>query len=523
MLQMRKSFKILNLGLIALLAASSLVALSGPVAAKQVAAPKITSNAPAPGAKRLHFKVGPIAIAPGQNSIDFTRSIPQPKVDGFITAIRPNLRRADGSIPLVDVIHLHHGVWLNTSAPDATAGTPERFFAAGEEKTATIVPDGFGYPYKTSDRWLLNYMLHNSLAKKDVVWITYDIDFIPATSKAAASIIPARPLWMDIQNGSIYPVFDAHKGSGTKGIFTYPDQATDPYPSAALNEWTVDRDLVLVSAAGHLHPGGLYNDLWLKRDGATVPKGAAKPGSPDTAHLFRSKAVYYEPAGPVSWDVSMTVTPQNYRVALKKGDVLQTTVAYDTSEASWYESMGIMVLWAADAGDVKGRVTDPFTDIVRTKAVLTHGHLAENNNHGGKPAPKDFVNALKLPSQVEQVSVIPIENFVYARGDLTVANSVPTVKQGRSITFDSSIDAPLANGIWHTITACKAPCNRSTGIAYPRANADVQFDSGQLGKAGPPTAGRLTWKTPSNLAIGTYTYFCRVHPSMRGAFRVVAR
>jgi plastocyanin len=76
------------------------------------------------------------------------------------------------------------------------------------------------------------------------------------------------------------------------------------------------------------------------------------------------------------------------------------------------------------------------------------------------------------------------------------------------------------NGIWHTITACKAPCDRSTGVAYPLADGDVNFDSGELGIAGPPTAGTLTWKTPADLPTGTYTYFCRIHPSMRGAFRV---
>jgi plastocyanin len=46
------------------------------------------------------------------------------------------------------------------------------------------------------------------------------------------------------------------------------------------------------------------------------------------------------------------------------------------------------------------------------------------------------------------------------------------------------------------------------------------FDSGELGDKGPPTAGRLTWSTPSDLPDGTYTYFCRIHPFMRGAFRV---
>ena len=53
------------------------------------------------------------------------------------------------------------------------------------------------------------------------------------------------------------------------------------------------------------------------------------------------------------------------------------------------------------------------------------------------------------------------------------------------------------------------------------------FDSGQLGfnYAGfnAPAVDRDTWKTPKNLKPGTYTYFCRVHPFMRGSFRVVDR
>ncbi|MEA2405779.1 MAG: hypothetical protein QOE08_2426, partial [Thermoleophilaceae bacterium] len=28
------------------------------------------------------------------------------------------------------------------------------------------------------------------------------------------------------------------------------------------------------------------------------------------------------------------------------------------------------------------------------------------------------------------------------------------------------------------------------------------------------------WDTPKDLPAGTYTYFCRIHPYMRGAFRV---
>ena len=55
-----------------------------------------------------------------------------------------------------------------------------------------------------------------------------------------------------------------------------------------------------------------------------------------------------------------------------------------------------------------------------------------------------------------------------------------------------------------------------------RSNGKIIFDSGELGDGAPPAAGRVTWSTPRNLPPGTYTYFCRIHPFMRGAFRIVA-
>jgi plastocyanin len=459
------------------------------------------------GATRMHFEVGPIDVQPGQNNIDFSKGkVPKPEADGYITRIAPNIRLADGSIPGVDVIHLHHGVWLNTSAPDATNGGAERFFAAGEEKTTTLLPTGYGYPFHAGDNWIINYMIHNLYPIDQQVWITYDIDFIPATDPAAAGIVAARPIWTDVQNGSIYPVFDVIKGSGSNGEYTYPADADDPYAGGpAKNSWTVDRDGVLLTTAGHLHPGGLHNDLWLERGGTT-------------AHLFESVAHYWEPAGAVSWDVAMSATPETWRVAVHAGDVLSTSATYDSARASWYESMGIMVAWMADAqAPGEAAAPDPFATPVDVAGQLTHGHLAENDNHGGA-ADVSYLNALDQPSEPAKAE-IPIEGYIYGQGDMLAGDAIPTIAPGGTITFDN-IDAPLNNGVWHTITSCKAPCNESTGIAYPLADADIPFDSGQLGAVGPPTAGRVTWSTPTDLPDGTYTYFCRIHPAMRGAFRV---
>ncbi len=101
----------------------------------------------------------------------------------------------------------------------------------------------------------------------------------------------------------------------------------------------------------------------------------------------------------------------------------------------------------------------------------------------------------------------------------------PTIQAGQSLTF-KNLDSTQDKNIFHTLTDCKAPCNRDTGIAYPVANGPRTFDSGQLGfnYAGfnAPAVDRDTWTTPKNLPPGTYSYFCRVHPFMRGSFRVVS-
>ncbi len=487
------------------------------------------------GAQRLHFEVGPITVTPGQNSIGLTRTIPEPSVDGWIVGMRTNLRKADGTVPPVNVIHLHHGVWLNLGNPDATASLPERFFAAGEEKTVTALPPGYGYQYKTTDKWILNWMLHNNTPDATPIWITYDIDLIPATSPMAQGITAAHPIWMDVQNGSGYPVFDVLNNSGSGGTYTYPSQAADPYGTGPVkNQWTVPTDGVLLGTGGHVHPGGLYDDLWLTRKGATGAKGHVKPGSPDTAHLFRSVASYWEPAGKVSWDFAATTTPFSWRPVVHKGDVLSITSTYDSKHAAWYESMGIMVVWMADT-TAKGGV-DPFQHPVDVSGVLTHGHLPENNQHGGKPATSAYTDLRKVKSQVvPSGTVIPIMDFSYGLGDMSGADSIPAVYAGGTLTFrNDDAAAPAGRGrgegangvaaknIYHTITACAAPCDLSSGIAYPIANAPIQFDSGELGRGGAPASGSLTWSVPKDLPPGTYTYFCRIHPFMRGGFRVLA-
>lgn len=481
-----------------------LLAVATPHALAQAPVGKAVSSRTLPGgAQRIKYRVGPFDVVPGQNEIGFRVIEEKPQVDGWFTRIRPDLTYLSGRVPRVDVIHLHHGVWLNTSRGDATAGLPERFFAAGEEKTILRLPKGFGYPVKASDRFLLNHMIHNLTPVSTRLYMVYEVDFVPRGSRAARGMKPVRPIWMDVRNGQTYPVFNARKGSGKKGRYTFPNDARNPYRGGARqNEWTVDRPGVLVATAGHLHPGGLHTDLRVRRGARTAP-------------LFRSAARYFEPAGAVSWDVAMTATPRDWRVKVRAGDVLSTSATYDTKRASWWESMGIMVVYMAE----RGRGVDPFKVNVSRKGSVTHGHLAENRNHGGEAT--ELPDPRVLPDGAPNPGFVDLASFKYSLGDLSLSGdsrNPPVIAPGQTLTFRDAGDN--ARRIYHSITSCKPPCNRSTGIAYPIADSPVQFESGTLGTAGPPTTGALSWTTPSNLKPGTYTYFCRIHPFMRGAFRV---
>ena len=123
-----------------------------------------------------------------------------------------------------------------------------------------------------------------------------------------------------------------------------------------------------------------------------------------------------------------------------------------------------------------------------------------------------------------------IKNFVYQPGDLSSAGGIPQVRANKRLTFFNGDDK---DWIWHTITTCAKPCTAETGIAYPLANAMPALDSLEMGNKLPlgvytkaePVSGNVSWSiTPSKAGLRTgqtYTYFCRIHPFMRGAFKVV--
>jgi plastocyanin len=452
--------------------------------------------------QHLRYRYGPFEIGPGQNPNLIDPGLPAPAGAGFITRFEPNLELADGTVPAANQLHLHHAVWL-------VNGNPVWF--ADAEKSVFAPPAGYGWPTASTDRWILNHMLHNLYPTHAKAYLTWDVDFVPAASPTGRKLRGIGTLWSDVRGGENYPVFDIPFRPRGSGRYTYPTDlrrtAASRYPDG-MNSIVVPFNGTLVLAVGHLHPGGLWNSLSLTRGGRTT-------------EIHRGAVRYYDPAGPVSWDMAMGVTRPDWKVAVRRGDTLTITATYDSRHAAWYESMGLMVVGIAP-GDRTG--IDPFSPNLDRRTRLTHGRLAENRGSGGAPTTLPIASTLPngrafRPGDGRSVS---ISDFFYFPGDLSrpAARNPPVVPAGAPLRFVNK-DARL--GIPHTITACRTPCSAAAGHGYPLANGPIPFDSGQLA-FGPPRltafTNRSDWQTPATLPPGTYNYFCRVHPFMRGSFRV---
>ena len=525
-----------------------------------------------PGAcQRMRFSFGPILVKPGQNDVLINPvTIEKPMMDGYITRFRPNLVRVDGTVPPVEQVHLHHGTWLNLT--DNYGDGP--FFASGEEKTIAPFPRGYGMPIKSTDQWQLLYMVHSAVAQTMEAYIIYDVDFVPKAAGDELGMKPAYPIWLDVRPSG-YPVFNVQRPFGGKdNLCTWPKEQC-----AAFNSWGEEevgqgqpgngigedwefpnaeegeelgragpfKGGTLLGMGGHLHPGGVRNEIDLVRN------GKAK-------RIYTGRARYWHPKDkskgggpPDSWDFSMPVVGNPFwGVRVKPGDKLRSNVTYDTKRQSTYENMGIVVSLFVpndENGKPQAPGVNPFkvkTDrssncyrkgglrnagiqakprVLCTKGVVTHGHLSENANRGG---PSGEWEATSSGTSNE----VAIANFLYVPGDLSTKTSmgIPTVPLGEKLRFTNF----EGGSIWHTITSCKFPCLGQTGAAFPLANGrtsqkrKLEIDSSELGFGTPeigPAKQTLNWSIDVTKEEGykpgeVVTYFCRIHPFMRGAFEV---
>ena len=234
----------------------------------------------------------------------------------------------------------------------------------------------------------------------------------------------------------------------------------------------------------------------------------------------------------------MTATPSDWRVRVRAGDTLSISATYETRRASRYESMGIMVVYMTYDSDGKGSAAgvNPFGPAPRSErshharpsrreqpsrwiAVAGHkraqlpGLLHKPGEHQELPLP-----ARRL--QGDRREPLRADRPTRPVADLHQPRRQRLQGPGAGLLSFLSPSAAYRNSAFHTITSCQNPCGLDTGISYPLANGPGNYDSAELG-VGTPAASRVTWSTPTGLKPGTYTFYCRIHPFMRGTFRVV--
>jgi plastocyanin len=516
--------------------------------------------------------------------------------------------------------------------------------------------------------WAMLYMLHNALTEPEVVYITYDIDYIAkadadqlqwtdSAGQPQTGLRDLKSIWMDAGAGGsqmtadggsintssyspINPIFNTQRGFGhtDNGAFwgltgpegsplttvpiennagtglkvcTFPrencasfdssqrlsaqqgvpkdniigravtlnDSAFGPCPQLGENA----RCGVLINMGGHLHPGGLRDEVSLKRGNKIVPIhisdavywGGANYNNPDIGG-----------APPVSWDMSMTGVlglpagdgraKDSWKILVRPGDKLILNGVYDTNVGSAYDQMAIVMSWVHPGWEADA--IDPIADDVIFDAGWAEGSAlsdrpaglpsaidrgcapgvirlgdadaGENNENVGKTrlCLRGNVTHGSMPSRQQHAdceltggcppltdariplfdTTITMQGFTYGQMDLGIAQTagIPQVPLGETLRFENPDLGPM---VWHTVTACPEPCTGRTSASYPYPasyDTPVDFDSTILGAglgagtAGASGLGVLNWEyTPPQK--GMYTFFCRIHPFMRGAFEVI--
>ena len=493
---------------------------------------------PAGTTEELTFYYGPYTVPPGQ---DLNRAdIDLPTSDGFILSVDPSMRRvSDLSEPGHQEAHIHHSHWFEAEPGSGNAGdiyfygNAEWIFGNGDEETkgdfrarSAADPKGpvYGQYIQRGKLQSLVYMLHNKTASPLEVYIVLDVAFRHGSPKELEKV-KGRP-HHDVAGllfGRTFDVPRDPKGDGRfeyakegAGQATYPAAAERVTPRNKFIELVAPHDGVIIGMGGHLHPGGLrvVAENYGSEKSPCRDDGRGYGGT----LLLNSDARFRN--APLSEDFQMEVSHPGYRAPIHKGDRIRISGTYENLDHAWYAVMTHLGIYVDEQQKPWAGCKPKIINSRKWKA--TEGVL-NRPYWGGREDPfcgddhpcdhaEDETKLSETPA-----SNVTIANFAYLPGDRTSGGTqVPVIPQGTSLRFTN---ADQAAGIRHTVTTCQWPCNGPYVANYPLA--DGRWDSGVMGYD-PIDKGSASpvSETKKELGPGTYTYFCRIHPWMRGAFRV---
>lgn len=512
---------------------------------------------PAGVEKELTFRFGPFLIPPGQ---DFNRiTVDLPIHGGYVTFIAPHLLEA-GTGEHADHFdgHIHHAHWFRTSTDpedeEYTTGL-SWVFGTGEETTQADVdarsaadPDGprYGISIPGGQPQTLIYMLHNKTSQPQLWDVVLDVRFVYGSKDDIAAASDCGPLLLPDEVCAAGQEFRTVRGLLWGRTFDVPRQSsrTRPYvyPGVEMGASngiirTAQNSGTIIGGAGHLHPNGMEVVIAnLGPAGSDCQADVDGDGFPGTT-LFRSqKFDRVAEAFPHSDEYQMGVTRPGFRAPVREGDRIAQWGLYDNGTYASYEAMSYTGIYvdneapppAATGCDLASYaprlVDDPAGD--PTQTILNRAWDEEPHALCGD----DFGTPCHRPEQDRgqglEADTVHIAAFLYLAGDRTLAGPLgapPRVERGTTMTF---VNEDVAAGIRHTVTSCEWPCNGPVTANYPQPDGD--FDSRRMGNLDPIDGGGPTsseawpeWTLDTtSLEPGPYSYYCRIHPWMRGALEI---
>jgi polyvinyl alcohol dehydrogenase (cytochrome) len=484
---------------------------------------------------KLHLYYGPYVIPPGwdANRVD----IELPTQNGFLISLEPEMRRVeDLSTPMHTEAHIHHAHWFGFDPGNeednyfnqAGFGTHEWVFGNGDEETradfrrrSEADPDGpvYGNYLPAGRNQEVIYMLHNKTAEAMAVYIVLDVTFEHGT-RAQLEKIHKRP-YHDVTGMLLGRTFDVPRQPEGDGKWEYVKDCSrrKQGKDACAIEWVAPHDGTIIGTGGHLHPGG--TDVIMENYGPKANPCPTTAGGYGGTLLLHSDVINRN--APFSEDYQTEVTHPAWRAPLHKGDRIRISGNYENKRHAWYTAM-IHAGWYFDyeqkpIGRCKPYIIGKAAKTVKdpTEGVPNRPWGHKDEFCGVKWGQPPCEKAEKPPPETAFVhqNTVNILDFKYVPGDRT-STTFPSVKEGETITF---VNDDQAANIRHSVTTCPWPCNGRYVANYP--HADGAWDSGTLGfdviDGGSPNP---VSETPPDLAPGLYSYYCRIHPWMRGAFRI---
>jgi plastocyanin len=501
--------------------------------------------------KHMRFWYGPYTMPAGwdANRVD----LDLPVHNGMIIAVEPELRVSpDWKEPSHQVAHIHHAHWFaldpGNQEDNYTGGNTEWIFGNGDEETRADFSERsaaggkkapmYGEYIGAAGPQAMIYMLHNKTAQSMVGYVVLDVTFKYGTLEQLNATGREHRDVSGVLFGRTFDVPREPKGDGLWNT-TFDMRTAEGKPRPI--EWTATIDGTMIGTGSHVHPGGV-TVLTENMGSKTQPCANDHRGTGGTL-LLKSDIINRN--APFGEDYQMEVTRPSWRAPVHKGDRIRITGYYANKRAAWYTAMTHNGIYIDEKEPPKGRCKPYLVGkdrkrrlkkkvkahsgrvrIVRRRIDPTEGVPNRKWMHhpdswcGKKFGADPCEPAFSAPEAGPEASQVTIANFQYLPGGRGLAGDAGkpvTVKQGNTLTF---VNGDQQANIRHSVTTCRYPCNGRYVSNYP--HADGRWDSGTLGydaiDGGTPDPVSTT---PADLPVGKYAYFCRIHPFMRGEFRVV--